>query len=291
MTVRARSVVTKGLGHSLSKLFKHERREQDVIKAPPAGHHCFFWFLQDHPALISADGHILMLCYPFYRLQIKKHHSLDTRFVASQKSPWAFCINMTVDRKTVRASWDMYSEGLCMCVLCVCSTPSETQTRDVPLIYTTPPHTPTEYLYSFLCYFYKINDSAPSDKLLWSFFIMSNFSEKKCTFYLTHSLEQSHSPFARTLNGAWSTDWLCEWFFLRVNKHQIGLDDRETGSPDRHRTSELNVAGLMTSKVDRTRHPFAFRCVMNVVGSIPIPLLVPRRDITSQRDITAWQQY
>ena len=159
-------------------------REKNVIKRP-AGHHCFFWFLQDHTALISADGHILMLCYPFYRLQIKKHHSLDKRFVASQKSPWAFCINMTVDRKTVRASWERSSEGLCMCmcVFCACATiPSEIQSCDVPLIYTIPPNTPTEYLYWFLCYFYKINDSAPSDKLLWSFFIMSNFSEKKMHF-------------------------------------------------------------------------------------------------------------
>lgn len=122
----------------------------------------------------------------------------------------------------VRATWEMYFEGLCMCmcVFCACATiPSEIQSCDVPLIYTIPPNTPTEYLYWFLCYFYKINNSAPSDiKLLWSFFIMLNSSEQKCTFYFTHNLEQSHTPFARTLNGAWKYGLTVRMFLSALNK-------------------------------------------------------------------------
>lgn len=114
----------------------------------------------------------------------------------------------------VRATWEMYFEGLCMCmcVFCACATiPSEIQSCDVPLIYTIPPNTPTEYLYWFLCYFYKINNSAPSDikTALIFFFYYVELQWTKCTFYFTHSLGQSHTPFARTLNGAWKYGFDC----------------------------------------------------------------------------------
>lgn len=101
----------------------------------------------------------------------------------------------------------MYFEGLCMCmcVFCACATiPSEIQSCDVPLIYTIPPNTPTEYLYWFLCYFYKINNCSVWHTNCFDLFHYVELQwSKKCTFYFTHSLEQSHTPFARTLNGAW----------------------------------------------------------------------------------------
>lgn len=70
-----------------------------------------------------------------------------------------FSMNMSVDQRTVGATWETCFEGLCMCmcVFCACATiPSEIQSCDVPLIYTVPPNTPTEDLYSFLCSFYRI---------------------------------------------------------------------------------------------------------------------------------------
>lgn len=136
----------------------------------------------------------------------------------------------------------MYFEGLCMCmcVFCACATiPSEIQSCDVPLIYTIPPNTPTEYLYWFLCYFYKINNSAPSDiQIALIFFIMLNFSDKKkCTFYFTHSLEQSHTPFARTLNGAWKYGLIVRMLLSAIDRKSA---TKRQEVPERrwHATSE-----------------------------------------------------
>lgn len=93
--------------------------------------------------------------------------------------------DMTVDRKTVcqiHMGNVILKACACVCVFCACATiPSEIQSCDVPLIYTIPPNTPTEYLYWFLCYFYKIKNSAPSDikTALIFFYVDLQWTKKK----------------------------------------------------------------------------------------------------------------
>lgn len=117
----------------------------------------------------------------------------------------------------------MYLEGLCMCmcVFCACATiPSEIQSCDVPLIYTIPPNTPTEYLYWFLFSFYKIKNSAPPDiketALIFFYYVELQWT-KKMHFLFYSLLGQSHIPFARTLNGAWKYRLLVRMFLSAFN--------------------------------------------------------------------------
>lgn len=138
-----------------------------------------------------------MLCYPFYRLQIKKHHALDQHLLPLRTSPWPFSIDVPVDLT------DCVSEPhgkcilkacACVCVFSVRVQQSPVRYKAVMCLWSTPYHQILQQstFYWFLCYFYKINNSAPSDiknALISFFFIMLNSSEqKKKMHFLFYSL-------------------------------------------------------------------------------------------------------
>lgn len=138
----------------------------------------------------------------------------------------------------------------CVCVFSVRVQQSPVRYKAVMCLWSTPYHQmlPTDFT-DFFCYFYKIKNILLHwhKRNCFDLFYVELQWTKKCTFYFTHSLGQSHSPFARTLNGAWKyvTDWMLfffplyfpghllleksEWFRKRVGgKHLETMSNRET---------------------------------------------------------------
>lgn len=151
-----------------------------------------------------------MLCYPFYRLPIKKPHALDIHLLPLTTSPWPFSVDMTVDHKVYvshmgNVFWRIVH--VYVCFLCVC-VQSLVRYKAVMCLWSASYHQilqQSTFTDNFLCYFYKINNSALPDTKNALIFFLSCWTpvNKTCTFYFTHSLEQSHTLFARTLNGGW----------------------------------------------------------------------------------------
>lgn len=81
-----------------------------------------------------------MLCYPFYRLQIKKHHALAKHLFPLRTSPWLFSIDMTVDCKTVSDPHGKCILKACACVFYVRVQHSPVRYKAVMCLRSTPYH-------------------------------------------------------------------------------------------------------------------------------------------------------